>query len=134
MIQYINSKIISATDYIELLNSSTLGLRRPIKQFDRIQKMINNSNILCTAWDNNLLIGVARGSSDFAFDCYISDLAVRQEYQHQGVGKNLIREVKKIIGDDVLLLLLSAPAALEYYPKIGLQKIDNAFIIPRKTS
>jgi predicted N-acetyltransferase YhbS len=61
----------------------------------------------------------------------LSDLAVRKEYQKLGIGKRLIRETKEKIGDQTMLLLLSAPTAMEYYPAVGFLEVKNAFIINR---
>lgn len=131
MIEYSNTKLISADDFIELLNSSTLGSRRPIGDKVRIGNMLENATIIWTAWDKKKLVGIARGLTDFSFDCYLSDLAVSSKYQKQGIGKELIAKVKEQIGPDVQLILTAAPAAINYYPKIGFTKLDNAFSIKR---
>ena len=117
---------------IEVYQSS--GIKRPIDNVARIEKMYVNSNIIITAWENKKLVGVARALTDFSYCCYLSDLAVRQEYQSEGIGKQLIEEVKKAIGttEEISLLLLSAPNAMEYYPKVGFEAIENGFIIKRK--
>jgi hypothetical protein len=39
---------------------------------------------------------------------------------------------EKEIGKETALILLSAQIAMEYYPKIGFDKIDNGFIIRGK--
>ncbi len=52
--------------------------------------MLDNANLTATAWDGDKLIGVARSSTDFAFYCYLSDLAVDESYQRSGIGKMLI--------------------------------------------
>lgn len=111
------------------------GIVRPTADKKRIERMYANSNVIITAWHDNQLIGVARALTDFAICCYLSDLAVRKEYQGQGIGKQLVEEVKKVIGttSEISLLLLSAPNAMEYYPKIGFNKIENGFIIKRKS-
>jgi ribosomal protein S18 acetylase RimI-like enzyme len=77
------------------------------------------------------LVGVSRSLTDFCYCCYLSDLAVRKEYQTSGIGKKLIELTKSVIGDQTALILLSAPAAMEFYPKIGFSKIENGFIIKR---
>ncbi|MDT9500189.1 GNAT family N-acetyltransferase [Capnocytophaga canimorsus] len=117
---------------IEVYQSS--GIRRPIDNVARIEKMYANSNIIITAWEYKKLVGVARALTDFSYCCYLSDLAVRQEYQSEGIGKQLVEEVKKAIGttEEISLLLLSAPNAMEYYPKVGFEAIENGFIIKRK--
>lgn len=108
------------------------GLNRPTGDKTRIHKMYENSNLIISAWDGDLLVGIARSLSDFCHCCYLSDLAVRADYQQKGIGKKLIELTKEKIGDESMLLLLAAPAALTYYPKVGLEKVQNGFIIHRK--
>ncbi len=78
------------------------------------------------------LVGIARCLTDFAYCCYLSDLAVDREYQRQGIGKQLVKRVQEAIGDESMLLLLAAPTAMDYYPYIGFNKVDNAWMLPRK--
>ncbi len=108
------------------------GIRRPYDDLNRMKKMLDNANLLVTAWDGEKLVGVARALSDFSYCCYLSDLAVIKEYQHQDVGHELVSQVQNQLGDECTLLLLSAPDVMEYYPRIGFSKADNAFVIPRK--
>ncbi|WP_010280101.1 GNAT family N-acetyltransferase [Bacillus timonensis] len=110
----------------------TSGIKRPSDDLKRLQRMIEHSNVLITAWDNDQLIGVARAITDYCYCCYLSDLAVNKNYQHKGIGKELVRLLQGHIGEEVALLLLSSPIAMEYYPKIGFEKIENGFKIPRK--
>ncbi|MCK0193025.1 GNAT family N-acetyltransferase [Arenibacter sp. F20364] len=116
-------------EIIEVYNSS--GIKRPTKDSERITKMYENSNLIITAWLNNELIGISRSMTDFCYACYLSDLAVKSEYQKEGIGKRLIELTEKEIGKETALILLSAPIAMEYYPKIGFEKVDNGFIIRR---
>lgn len=114
---------------VDLYKSS--GLNRPVDDKERIGGMYENSNLVITAWDGETLVGVARSLTDFCYCCYLSDLAVRKEYQKLGIGKGLIQRTKEQIGDQTMLLLLSAPTAMEYYPAVGFQKVENAFTINR---
>lgn len=108
------------------------GINRPTDDVERIQKMIDHGNLIITAWDGAKLIGMARSLTDFCYCCYLSDLAVDKDYQQCGVGKELIRQTQLRLSDQVSLLLLSAPTAMTYYPKVGFDKAENAWIIPRK--
>lgn len=123
--------VIPETDLIIDLYVSA-GLNRPVGDKERISKMFANSNLIITAWHDELLIGVSRAVTDFSFCCYLSDLAVRQSYQKQGIGRKLIEITKMEVSDEAMLLLLSVPTALSYYPKVGLRKVENGFIIDRK--
>ena len=114
---------------IEMYHSS--GIIRPTADKERISKMFNNSNLIVTAWDKDILVGISRSLTDFCYCCYLSDLAVRKDYQKRGIGEKLIAITKNEIGEQTALILLSAPNATDYYPKVGFQKSDNAFIIKR---
>ena len=132
MITYKNDKTITADEFIEVLKRSTLSERRPVDEPARIQAMLDNGNVLITAWDDDLLVGVSRALTDFAYCTYLSDLAVDETYQHQGIGKKLIAETHEKAGFDTTLILLSAPAAVAYYPKVGMEQFPNCFVIRRK--
>jgi N-acetylglutamate synthase-like GNAT family acetyltransferase len=114
---------------IEVYNRS--GINRPTTDNERMAKMYDNSNLIVTAWDKDKLVGISRSLTDFCYCCYMSDLAVSKDYQTMGIGKKLIELTKNEIGEQTALLLLSAPTAMDYYPKVGFQKIDNAFLIKR---
>ncbi|NOS90930.1 MAG: GNAT family N-acetyltransferase [Cyclobacteriaceae bacterium] len=132
-IHYDTNRNISADEFIDVLKRSTLAERRPVESRERIEKMLQHGNILVTAWDGDLLVGVSRALSDFSFCCYLSDLAVDEKYQHQGIGKELIRLTHQVAGeDDSTLLLLAAPRAVGYYPKIGMEQFPECFVIRRK--
>jgi predicted N-acetyltransferase YhbS len=94
--------------------------------------MYAHSDIVVSAWDGEQLIGVARSVTDFHFCCYLSDLAVNPEYQGAGIGRQLIALTQEAIGPQCMLLLLSVPTAMAYYPKVGFTKADNAFYIQRQ--
>ena len=132
-IVYTQHTKISAEDFIDLLKRSTLAERRPVHDKERIQSMLDHANILITAWSQDKLVGVSRALSDFSFCCYLSDLAVDVAFQKQGIGKRLIDETHAVSGLSTMLILLAAPAATEYYPKIGMEKFSDCFVIRRKT-
>lgn len=108
------------------------GLPRPTSDYERIKKMYENSDLIVTAWDGDLLIGVSRSITDWVWSCYLADLAVLKEYKQSGIGKKLIELTKETVGVQSMVLLLSVKTALEYYPKVGFTRLDNAFIIGRE--
>ena len=108
------------------------GIRRPVDDLARIALMIEHANLIVTARDGERLVGIARALTDFSFCCYLSDLAVDRAYQRSGIGAGLVRMVEEVIGEQAMLLLLAAPEAMEYYPRIGFQRVENGWIIPRR--
>ncbi len=125
---YTVEKSLDVSEFIEVLKNSTLAERRPVDDEQRISSMCNNANLIVTARLDGKLIGVARSITDFVYCTYLSDLAVDIKYQKKGIGKNLIEETKKIT-PQAKLILLSAPAAVDYYPKIGMTKHNHCFYI-----
>lgn len=130
-ITYAINKVIPIDAIIEVFDSS--GINRPTSNMKRIESMFKAADLTISAWDGDQLVGIARSLTDFCYCCYLSDLAVRKEYQHEGIGKELVRRTRREIGPQSMLLLLAAPSAVAYYPKLGMEKMDRAFIFNRET-
>lgn len=128
-IEYAVDRPVAPEAVAELFRAA--GLRRPVDEPERIARMVANASLILSAWHGDRLVGIARSVTDFAFCCYLSDLAIHPEFQRQGIGKELVHRTKAQIGEECMLLLLSVPDAMEYYPHIGMEKIDRAFIIHR---
>ena len=128
-ITYSSERSITAAQFIDVLRRSTLGERRPIDNAACIDDMLKHANLLCTAWDGDKLVGVARSLTDFSYCCYLSDLAVDSEYQHHGIGKELIRCTQARLGPLNKIILLAAPKAVDYYPKIGFTAHHSAWLL-----
>ncbi|OGU19938.1 MAG: GNAT family N-acetyltransferase [Hydrogenophilales bacterium RIFOXYD1_FULL_62_11] len=128
-IEYRHNFPLEAVDVAAVFDNS--GIRRPTKDLARIERMFANANLILSAWHEGKLVGVCRALTDFSYCCYLSDLAVDKAFQKHGIGCELIARVRSAIGEEVALVLLSAPEAMEYYPKVGFEKIENGFIIKR---
>lgn len=127
MIHYQIEADLSAEAFIQVLKASTLAERRPVNEQERIENMLRNADLIITArTDEGELVGVARSVSDFVYCTYLSDLAVSISYQKQGIGVELIRQTK-LATPQANLILLAAPAAVNYYPKIGMTHHPHAF-------
>ena len=122
---------ITLVQFTKLLKNSTLAERRPIDDEECLRGMINNSNLIISAWDDESLIGISRCVTDFHYCCYLSDLAVDQKYQSQGVGKELQIQTQKQLGPKCKLILISAPAANTYYQKIGFSNNERCWVLNR---
>lgn len=116
-------------DVVTELRASTLGERRPIDDRSIVEQMIRHGNLTVTAWDGDLMVGLARTLTDFAYVGYLSDLAVRESHQRRGIGVELIRRTREKMGPRSMLVLLSAPKAVDYYPKIGFTKHPSAWAL-----
>lgn len=129
LIEYRVGESITSEQFVAVLRRSTLAERRPVDFPDRIEDMLQHANLLVTAWQDNLLVGVARSLTDFSFCCYLSDLAVDRSFQKQGIGRELVRVTRDQLGPGCTLILLAAPNARSYYPHIGLHRHESAWIL-----
>ena len=127
-INYQVNPIICVQDVIDILHKSTLGLRRPLADLEAMESMLAHANYYIGAYENGQLVGLARAMTDFVYTTYLADLAVDEKYQHQGIGKELIK-ILKINIPKAKLILLAAPAAEAYYPKIGMQNHPHCYFI-----
>lgn len=128
MIVYKIENELSLEEFKQVLVESTLGERRPIDDDERLSKMLANASLIITARHHGQIIGVSRSISDFSYCTYLSDLAVSKSHQHKGIGKELIRRTK-IESKEAKVILLSAPLAVSYYPKIGMRQFDQCYIL-----
>lgn len=128
-IEYHADRRLTADEFIDVLKRSTLGERRPVDDRVCIQAMLDHANLVCTAWDGSKLVGVARSVTDFAYCCYLSDLAIDEAYQRNGIGRKLIALTQSKLGPRAKLILLAAPKAVDYYPKLGFQGHPSAWVI-----
>ncbi len=127
-ITYQTENDLTVEDFRLVLKNSTLGERRPIDDTERLDLMLKNANLIVTARVEGKIIGVSRAITDFAFCTYLSDLAVDENYQKKGIGKELIRRTK-LAAPRAKLILLSAPKAVDYYPRIGMKHHPHCYFI-----
>ena len=119
---------LTVKEFVDLLKRSTLAERRPVDDEARMEGMLRNADLIVTARCDGQLVGVARAITDFAYCCYLSDLAVDEAFQRQGIGKELMRRVSLEAGEKTKLILLAAPAAIDYYPHIGMVRHESCWM------
>jgi len=120
-------------EFVDLLRRAELSERRPMQDPDRLRRMLAHADILlCARDDEERLVGIARALTDFAFCCYVADLAVDRAWQRRGIGRELIRRTHLRAGPETSLLLLAGPMATDYYPHIGMARAEHAFLTPRR--
>ncbi|PLC07168.1 GNAT family N-acetyltransferase [Variovorax sp. RO1] len=129
-IDYRHNVPLDPVDVARVFDQS--GIKRPTTDLARIARMFAAPSLLLSAWVGDELVGLSRSLTDHAYCCYLSDLAVDKKYQGHGIGTELVKRTQAIIGDEVSLILLSAPDAMSYYPTLGFELAQNAYVIRRK--
>jgi predicted N-acetyltransferase YhbS len=111
-VRYALEPELAPVEFIDVLVRSTLAERRPIHDLPRIRAMLDNADLIVTARADGRLVGVSRAVSDFAYCVYLSDLAVDEAFQRQGIGRELIRRTHEAAGLATHLILVAAPKAV----------------------
>ena len=127
MLTYRTNHPVSRAQFIALLQKTSLGARRPLAEAERIDAMLQNADLLISAWDDDRLVGIARAVTDYAYCCYLSDLAVDEAWQRRGIGQELLATLKQALHPQCKIILLAAPQATDYYPHIGFTQHPSAW-------
>jgi ribosomal protein S18 acetylase RimI-like enzyme len=132
---YASEPTLDVAEFRRVLMESGLGETRPVDDEARLQAMLANANLVLTARldrPDRQLIGVARAITDFAWVCYLAELAVTRSAQGLGVGNGLMDEAQRQLGPSVAISLLSMPDAVGFYERIGMTRMSDAFWFGRR--
>ena len=124
---------LSVDEFVDLLRRSTLAERRPVDFPETIRGMLEHADLIVTARVDGKLVGVSRAITDYHFCTYLSDLAVDEAFQSRGIGRELVERTHREAGLRTTLILLAAPKATGYYPKIGMIAHESCWIVPRQS-
>lgn len=130
-IEYRDNAQITVEVAIDLYKRSTLGERRPVDRPEIFESMLKNASLTISAWHGDRIVGISRTLTDFTYVAYLADLAVDIDFQRQGIGKQLIEETKHRLGRECMIVLLAAPKANDYYPKLGFEHNPRAWMLKR---
>ena len=123
MITYHINENLTFDEYYNFLRRTDLGSQYPMQRFEeRIKKLLKNRSIAITARNNeNLLIGVCFGLTDFTYFLFLTDLGIDRAYEKRGIGKELVERIQKESGgeDDICVITLSHENAIDFYKKCG---------------
>lgn len=119
-------------DYVALLDAAEVGTKRPIFDRDRIWTMLANANLIVTARAGGALVGMARALTDFAYCCYVAELAVHRDHRRSGLGRALLGEVRRHAGPEAACYILSLPGSEGYCERMGMMPVANVWMLPRR--
>jgi ribosomal protein S18 acetylase RimI-like enzyme len=134
IVTYAREPGLPAVEFRQVLLDSGLSSIRPVDDLPRLEAMLNAADLIVTARlaSTGALVGVARGVTDFAWICYMSEVAVSRSAQGLGIGNGLMDETRRLLGPKVALVLASVPEAVGFYERIGMERVADAFWYPRK--
>lgn len=92
---------------------------------------LNNAFHITTVRDNGRAIGMIRVLSDGSYANFITDVMVIPEYQHCGIGKEMMRRTMEYMrstllpGETIVLYLMSAIGREDFYRQFGFRERPN---------
>lgn len=66
---------------------------------ESLHSAVTQSGWVATAWHEDTLVGLARVLTDGVFVAYFQEMLVHPDYQHQGVGKELLDHYDRAFGE-----------------------------------
>jgi ribosomal protein S18 acetylase RimI-like enzyme len=126
-IERVDGALLDVDEVLSVYRESTLAERRPVGDRERFEAMVRNANLVLVCRIDGRMVGIARSVSDFAYVTYLSDIAVSRDCQRRGIGRALIEATMRE-APGAKIVLLSAPAAAEYYPHIGFTQHNSAWV------
>ena len=93
----------------------------------KLEQAIGNSLKVWTAWDDDLLVGLARVVGDSSTIIYIQDILVLEAYQKKGIGSQLLKIILDQYQDirQILLLTDDTDKSIKFYEKNGFTKVSK---------
>ena len=129
---------ISLEDYKKLIESA--GWK--ILSDEQHQSAIDHSMYISAAKVDNKIVGMARLVGDYATHGLLSDVVVLKEYQHQGIGRELVSSIPKKVYDNLknheqfLIELLPVYGKREFYQHCGFkykpENMDGMYLWVKK--
>jgi ribosomal protein S18 acetylase RimI-like enzyme len=119
MIQYSDSTANLTSD---MLQGFFVGWRKPHTPDVHLQ-ILQKSQFVELAFDLevNRVVGFCNAVSDWIQSVFISVLEVLPEYQHQGIGSELMRRMLKRLEHIPAVDLMCSPDVQAFYKRLGMQ-------------
>ena len=111
---------------ISLFNKNTFWAKNRTKKM--LLKMLSNSDIVISVWEDRQLVGFGRATTDQTFRAVLWDIVVDKDYQINGIGKRIVKTIlKNKLISKVEKIYLMTTYCEEFYS-------NNGFIVSDKQS
>ncbi len=129
MIKYNTDKKVDYDRIIDLFNQ--VGWNDKTEDINRLKAMVQNSQIVVTAWDRERMVGFARCTTDYVFNGQINNVVVDLEYRRKGIGKALINKILDS-SKQVTYMLRGSIENEKFYRSLGFEDGPISLIYRRK--
>lgn len=92
---------------------------------DQLLKALENSHTVVTAWDGERLVGLGNAISDGFLVVYYPHLLVHPDYQGQGIGTEILRQMQARYSGFHQQAVLADGRAVRFYKKLGFTRAGS---------
>jgi ribosomal protein S18 acetylase RimI-like enzyme len=93
---------------------------------EELQKAINGSHRVISAWDGDTLVGLVNSISDGVMNAFIPYLLVLNEYRKLGIAGKLVDMLLDEYKDCSRKILIAENDAVDFYKKFGFKADRNS--------
>ena len=129
MITFSFDKTVDYSRLVELFEE--VGWHDKTRDIKRLKAMVENSQVVVTAWDGELMVGFARCVTDLVFNGQINNVVVDLRYRGNGIGRDLIQRILES-SKEVTYILRGDPENQGFYKSIGFKYTDLCLVYKRK--
>jgi ribosomal protein S18 acetylase RimI-like enzyme len=129
MIMYNTDKKVDYDRLKTLFNE--VGWNDKTDDINRLKTMVENSQIVVTAWDEDTMVGFARCTTDYVFNGQINNVVVDSKYRKKGIGKVLIDTILDS-SKQVTYMLRGSIRNENFYRSLGFEDGPISLIYRRK--
>lgn len=93
---------------------------------EKLVVAMKNFETVYTAWDGDKLVALISAMDDGIMTAYIHYLLVDPEYQHLGIGKQLVEKIKEKYKDYLRIVLVAYNEEIGFYQSCGFKPAEDA--------
>ena len=129
---------ITQNEFLEMLESvgwKTFSL-------EQVERALKNTMYMVKVSVNGILAGIGRVVGDYSTVCILTNICVKPEFQHKGIGSTIVRELKHLIesnikdGEKIQIELTPTAGNEKFYEKEGFkynpEKITGMYLWIKK--
>ncbi|MBW7900758.1 MAG: GNAT family N-acetyltransferase [Rhodocyclaceae bacterium] len=123
MIQYKEVKTFDTSQLNDLFASVGWGYGNNLR---RLASILENSDTVVSAWDDDRLIGLVNALSDGVHIVYLHYVLIHGEYQGRGIGKTLMERIMENYRQCRHMILISNNDKADFFAKCGFEISQGA--------
>ena len=99
------------------------------KSAEHLRVVFTNSLYRCFVRRQGKLVAAGRALADGRDVAYIADIAVRQDAQASGIGREIVHRLMQAASGHKKIILYTVPGKEGFYAKLGFKRMNTAMAV-----